>query len=86
MSSAPSLPLKALIVEDCPNDVTILLHTLRQAGYVVQSRCVQSAEELRSALSSQNWDIVFSDYAMPDFNGFEALAIVQEMRPGFPSS
>ena len=39
---------------------------------------VQTAEEMRPALLKNQWDIVISDYMMPDFNGLAALNIFRK--------
>jgi diguanylate cyclase (GGDEF)-like protein/PAS domain S-box-containing protein len=70
-------PLRALIVEDAVNDAMLLLKELERGGYAVTHERVESAETLRAALEWQPWDVVFSDYTMPRFDGFAALTIVK---------
>jgi two-component system, cell cycle sensor histidine kinase and response regulator CckA len=80
----PRVPLRALIVEDCPEDATLLLHALRRGGYDVSWVRVQDATALREALASQSWDIVLSDYSMPSFSAPDALTIVRETGRDLP--
>ena len=45
---------------------------------------VESAEALRSALAGRGWDIVISEYTMPNFSGLEALAVLKRSRLNVP--
>ena len=69
--------LRALIVEDEEQDVPLLVRELRRAGYEVSHERVDTALALRDALARGTWDIVLSDFAMPRFDGREALEIVR---------
>ncbi len=71
-------PLRVLMVEDNDDDRLLLLRTLKQGGYEPICRCVQTATTLSGALAEEPWDIVLSDYRLPQFNGSEALACVQK--------
>jgi PAS domain S-box-containing protein len=73
-----SKTLRVLIVEDCEDDATLLKLELRRSGYDLIFERVWSAGEMSTALGSQSWDLVISDYAMPGFNGLGALRMVQE--------
>ena len=70
-------PLRVLIVEDSEPDSLLLLRELRQGGYEPQSQRVDSAAALTTALAAQEWDVVISDYRMPQFTGLDALKLVQ---------
>jgi two-component system, cell cycle sensor histidine kinase and response regulator CckA len=76
--------LHVLLVEDSENDAALLLNQLRGAGYEPLSERVQTAEELSAALSRHTWDIVLSDYVMPQFSGPEALKLVRAKNPDVP--
>lgn len=72
------IPLRVLIIEDSEDDKELLLRELSQAGYDPQYLCVATRKALNIALDEQNWDIILSDYTMPDFDGLSALHIVKE--------
>lgn len=76
--------LRALIVEDAPDDLTLLLMALRRAGYAPEHVCVCTREELEAALGSGGWDVVLSDYTLPEFSGLLALHQVREFDPDMP--
>jgi len=76
--------LHVLLVEDSENDAALILEELRKAGYEPMSEQVQTAEELRMALSRHTWDVILSDYVMPQFSGPDALKIVRERNSEIP--
>jgi len=69
--------LRALIADDSENDVLLLLRVLRKAGYEPVYERVCTAPAMQAALQRQAWDIVISDYEMPNFGGFEALQLLK---------
>ena len=71
-------PLRILIVEDSEADAELLLRELRRGGYAPEFERVETPEGLDAALARQSWDLVVSDYAMPRFNGLQALKLTQE--------
>jgi diguanylate cyclase (GGDEF)-like protein len=69
-------PLRALIVEDSEDDTALLLHELQRNDYDPVHARVDTAEGMNMQLSTHTWDIVFSDFSMPNFNAFDALALL----------
>jgi signal transduction histidine kinase len=76
---APKRTLRVLFVEDSPQDVELVVHQLRRAGYEVIDRRVETSDELAAALQSE-WDVVLSDYNMPRFRGDLALEMVRSVK------
>jgi sigma-B regulation protein RsbU (phosphoserine phosphatase) len=70
--------IRVLVVEDSEFDARILIGTLKQGGYDPQWRRVENPHSLREALASESWDVVLSDYNLPDFSAPEALKQLQE--------
>ena len=63
-----------LLVEDNEDDVALILRLLRRGGYEPDWKQVQTAEALDHALTDRvQWDIVLSDYTMPQFDAMRAL-------------
>jgi two-component system cell cycle sensor histidine kinase/response regulator CckA len=79
-----STPLRVLTVEDSEDDHSLLVRALIRGGFDVICKRVDTADTLRVSLNQEEWDIVISDYAMPQFNGAEALEIVRERDPDLP--
>ena len=76
--------LRVLIVEDSIADTKLLVHELRRAIDSVEFERVEDAEGMRLALRSRHWDLVVSDWSMPQFSALAALAIVQELALDIP--
>ncbi len=71
-------PLRVLLVEDSDDDARLLVRQLGSAGYDVTHRRVDTPDAMQEALERNNWDIVISDYSMPQFSGTAALTLLQE--------
>lgn len=71
-------PLRILIVEDSENDAWLMLRQLRRGGYDPTYERVETPQALQAALDRQTWDVVLSDYVMPQFSGLAALKLLQE--------
>jgi PAS domain S-box-containing protein len=78
------LPLRVLIVEDSADDAALVLRYLRRGGFVPEWERVDTAAELERALDEREWDLVISDYSMPQLNGLAALRQVKARRPNLP--
>ena len=73
------LPLHVLLIEDYEEDAALLQRHLARAGYAVDARRVETADELRDALADPKpWDLVIADYTLPSFGARDALRIIQE--------
>ncbi|MDR3573452.1 MAG: HD domain-containing phosphohydrolase [Anaerolineaceae bacterium] len=72
------LPLRVLIIEDSESDAALAIRLMRKAGYEVNYERVETAEELRTALQRQPWDLIISDYHLPRFDGEVALMVLKE--------
>ena len=70
--------LHVLFVEDSENDLKLLVEDLRQRGYEAVYEQVQNPAELTSAIDRHPWDVVLSDYTLPQFSGPAALKLLRE--------
>jgi signal transduction histidine kinase len=71
--------LRVLFVEDSEDDALLLANELKRGDYELAFDRVESAEAMRNALVKQTWDLVISDYSMPNFRGTEALKLTRGM-------
>jgi two-component system cell cycle sensor histidine kinase/response regulator CckA len=76
--------LRLLIVEDSEDDCLLVVHALRRAGLNCDHLRVHSAAAFRQALQTREWDVVISDYNLPNFSAPEALNILTETRLDIP--
>lgn len=72
----PIAGLAVLLIEDSESDAALMLRELSSKGYQLRHLRVESAAELRSALADE-WDVILSDFRLPQFNAITALEILQ---------
>lgn len=82
--SADRSPLRALLVEDNPDDAALMLHALRRGGFDVEHLRVETAEDLRDAIARGSWDVVIADYSLPAFTGPQAFVIARQEKQNLP--
>ena len=70
--------LRVLIIEDSESDANLILRILQRAGYATVCERVETAAEMDEAIERQHWDIVISDFSMPQFDAFAALRLLQQ--------
>jgi len=70
-------PLRVLILEDTPSDVELAVMELRRAGYDPEWECVETERGFLEKLRG-DFDIILSDYSMPQFDGMRALKLLKE--------
>ena len=73
-----------LLVEDSEDDALLLQRILQNGGFELNLLRVETGDQLSKALKSGKWDIVISDYSLPNFDGLGALGIVQKTAPAIP--
>jgi len=75
-------PLRALLIEE-NDDAMLVERRLRQGGYELVCRRVETADQLQRALG-EPWDVVLADYNLPAFNAPAALAILKQRQIDVP--
>ncbi len=73
-----SKPLRVLNIEDSIEDSLRLTTELLRGDYDLEYKRVETPEAMREALEQNKWDIVLSDYSMPNFTGLDALEIFKQ--------
>jgi len=76
---------KILIVDDQKSNVRLLEHTLRRAGYLEVSSTVEP-REVAAMHREHHYDLILLDLQMPEMNGFQVMAQLQEVRATNPVS
>ena len=65
-SSDKQISLRLLMIEDNPDDEALVLRAIRKGGFNVEHVRVDNSKELLAVLRNRDWDIVLSDYQMPE--------------------
>ena len=76
--------LRLLLVEDRASDADLLLDQLHRFDYDVTWERVETREAMAAALARGPWDIVISDFSLPQFSAREALALHREIGLDLP--
>src|SRR5262245_25814578 len=75
--------LRVLNVEDSERDAALLRRHLSRAYELAFDR-VDTPEAMQAALAAQAWDVIVSDYSMPQFSALAALALLKQMQLDIP--
>src|SRR5216110_3241888 len=70
--------LRVLVIEDREDDALLIVRELARGGYAPDWKRVESREEMVAALDGEAWDLILSDYSMPEFNAPAAFAVVRD--------
>lgn len=86
--AAPGLkatsPLRVLLIDDNEADAELCLCELKKGGVDFTGHIVRTREEFVDAVSSQEFDIVLSDYNLRTWNALDAIRIIQEQGKDIP--
>ncbi|MEI6149191.1 MAG: response regulator [bacterium] len=77
-------PRLILYLEDNPRDAELLRDQLQQLARLHDLRIARDRAEYEAALAETRFDLIMSDYALPDYDGFAALALALEKQPDVP--
>jgi two-component sensor histidine kinase/FixJ family two-component response regulator len=69
--------LRALILEDRPEDAELMAHELRRSGYDPQWQRVETEPDFLAHLTPLP-DVILADYSMPELDACRALQLLQE--------
>src|SRR3981189_1909263 len=76
--------VRMLCVEDVETDAELVVLRLRQDGIQCDSTRVETDEAFVAALRERKYDIILSDFSLPQFDGMSALALARRERPDIP--
>jgi hypothetical protein len=66
-----------LIVEDSADDADLIMLNLQKADFELVSKCVETEEDFLAALN-EPWDLIISDFKMPQFDGLRAFTLYRK--------
>lgn len=84
MSTDNKNKIRILHLEDNPVDAELVSMTLASDGLQCDIVHVDNKDEFIAKLSSGDYDVILSDYSLPQFDGLTALWIVRELNPEIP--
>lgn len=73
-------PLKVLLVDDVPENMTLLRKVLQRAGYVII--CAASGEDALECFMKERPDVVLMDMLLPGMDGCETTVRLRELDAG----
>ncbi len=80
-----SKKLRILLIEDDPTDFRLINRHLSRAGLDIETRRAGNASQLRAILENgDRWDIILTDYALPDIDIETGLSRLMERYPQTP--
>src|SRR5258707_12108382 len=66
--------LRALILDDAREGVELLLYELKSKGFAIDATITHNQDEFLAALQEGSFDVVLSDYRLPEWTGLDAFA------------
>jgi PAS domain S-box-containing protein len=77
-------PLRILHLEDDPDFTELVRSLFQQDNLRAEVKRVVSRAEFETALNSETFDVILSDFRLPECTGLEALAFVRREYPDIP--
>ncbi|MFH0881986.1 MAG: response regulator [bacterium] len=77
-------PLNILLVEDNPDDAELICIQLRKANFKINPLRVDTERDYLAALKTKSWDLIISDYRMPEYNGLRAFNFLKDSTLDIP--
>nr|MBA2543326.1 response regulator [Deltaproteobacteria bacterium] len=76
--------LRVLVVEDSESDYKLLVHELRRHFELAEIARVETEAAMRASLAAKTWDVIISDWSLPNFSASGALAVVKGLDLDIP--
>lgn len=76
--------IKILIAEDSEDDALLLIRRIKKDGLNSVYERVDSLKGMKAALNKKKWNLILSDYSMPNFSGLDALNLTREKDSEIP--
>lgn len=76
--------IHVLHLEDNPLDAQLIKDYLNTTSVVAQITLVASQQQYQQCLHAHNYDFIFADYTLPDFDALQALHVLKMVSPQTP--
>ena len=73
------------MIEDSEDDAFLLIRQIRKGGFEPSCFRVETADEVRIALTNERWDICITDHNLPSFDSTQALEIIKSSGLDIPT-
>ena len=77
-------PVQILYLEDDARDVELVRDTLQQSSLAFALRIASNRVDYEAALAQTRFDLILSDYRLPDYDGMAALAMARSQQREVP--
>ena len=77
-------PTRLLLVEDSISDAELVMRQLHKDGFDLIAERVEDEASMSWMLENRDWDLIVSDYRLPQFSAPKALALVQQAGTDIP--
>ncbi|MDB6053075.1 MAG: histidine kinase, partial [Verrucomicrobiales bacterium] len=82
--SGNSHVIRVLYVEDNEFDRELVAQVLERDGFALEIVTADNEADFRSSLERPDFDLILSDFTLPQFSGDHALTLARELRPEIP--
>ncbi|MER3631273.1 MAG: hypothetical protein C4325_03115, partial [Blastocatellia bacterium] len=76
--------ISVLNLEDCESDSELIYRLVKKGGFSPQWCRVETRLAFEKAIFEQDWDLIISDYSLPEMTGVDALEIRNESEKDIP--
>lgn len=83
-AESPNRPAHILHLEDNANDRELVKLLLGDAGIESDISTVETRTDFEKRLAENDWDLILSDFALPAFDGLQALKLAAKACPNTP--
>jgi PAS domain S-box-containing protein len=73
-----------LYLEDDPRDAELVSEKLIRSAVAHKLHIVGNRKDFESALATNRYDLILSDYNLSDYDGMSAMVLARERQPGVP--
>jgi PAS domain S-box-containing protein len=76
--------LRVLLVEHDDGDIQLILAALSSGGFDAEADVVATEAEFSDLLARHRYDVILSDYRLPQWSGMDALQLQRDSKPDIP--
>jgi PAS domain S-box-containing protein len=74
-----------LLIDNSESDAALFAQELRNGGYEPEYQMVDTTDKFISALDNEIWDLIITEYSLPEISGINALEIIDKRDGHLPA-